>query len=350
MDRYSKIILTGGTGWLGARIATSLTEGLSQLGSLGFGGNTIKCLVKPGESAEKLLKLGAEIYYGDILDQNSCVELMNDCENSLVIHTAGLIHPKIFTKDLYNVNVVGTMNLVNAASLCKASRFIAISSNSPLGCNPNPEHRFTEVSEYNPYMRYGWSKKLMEDELLKVKNSNEYPEITIIRAPWFYGPGQPPRQTKFFRMIKNGKFPIMGKGLNQRSMAFVDNLVLGILLSSQLKIAAGQIYWIADEKPYTMIYIANTIKEILREDFGLKVKESNLHVPEYISHIARLADSGLQSMGLYHQKIHVLSELNQNIACDISKATNDLNYQPICELREGMRQSIQWCLQSGETI
>ena len=350
MYSYSKIIVTGGTGWLGSRIAVALTEGLSQLGPLGSGGKRVKCLVRPDENADKLLRLGAEIHYGDILDENCCEELMKDCENSLVIHTAGLIHPKIFTKDFYKINVLGTMNLVHAAFNGQASRVVVVSSNSPLGCNPNPEHRFTEKSAYNPYMGYGLSKKLMEDELVNVKNLKEYPEITIVRPPWFYGPGQPPRQTEFFRMLKNGKFPLMGKGLNQRSMAFIDNLVLGVLLSGHVEKAAGQIYWIADETPYSMVDIANTVKVVLRDDFGFKVAENNLHVPAFISDLARYIDTGLQGMGLYHQKIHVLSEMNQTIACDISKAKKDLGYQPICELREGMRQSIEWCLQRGETL
>ena len=133
LSRYSKIILTGATGWLGTRIATALTEGLSQLGSLGSGGKTIKCLVKKDENAEKLLNLGAEIHYGDILDEECCADLMTDCENSLVIHTAGLIHPKLFTREFTRINLNGTLNLLNAAATVKAFRFVVISSNSPIG-------------------------------------------------------------------------------------------------------------------------------------------------------------------------------------------------------------------------
>lgn len=350
MRSYSKIILTGGTGWLGSRIALALTKGLSQIGPLGSGGNSVKCLVMPDESAEKLMSLGAEIHYGDLLDPYSCLDLMKNEENSLVIHTAGLVHPKIFTKDFFKVNVTGTMNLIHASAKCNAARVVVISSNSPIGSNPRPEHRFTEVSNYNPYMGYGKSKKLMEDRLLKLKNLNGYPEITIVRPPWFYGPGQPRRQTDFFRMVKSGKFPLMGKGLNQRSMAFIDNLVLGVLLSSYIARAAGEIYWISDEKPYSMVEIVNTIKSVLKDDFGYSVSDTNLHVPWHTATLARMIDTGLQSLGVYNQKIHVLSEMNQTIACDIGKAKNDLGYEPIYKLREGMRCSIDWCLKNGEKI
>ncbi|MDG1727496.1 MAG: NAD(P)-dependent oxidoreductase [Emcibacteraceae bacterium] len=347
---YSKVILTGGTGWLGRRLARALTHGLKELGSVGEGGKALKCLVLPGEDASELLELGAEVVYGDIVDTDACLELMRDGENSLVIHTAGLIHPRLFVKEFTTVNVNGTLNLLNAAATNKSTRMVVVSSNSPFGCNPFPGQSFTEVSPYNPYMGYGKSKQKMEEALLEAMKYQEYPTLTIIRPPWFYGQGQPTRQTDFFRMLKNGKFPLMGKGLNQRSMVFVDSLALGVLLAGYRAKAAGEIYWIADERPYTMLEIADTIKSVLSEDFDFNVKPKNLHVPAIISDVARLMDGSLQAIGIYHQKLHVLSEMNQTISCNISKAKRDLGYKPLCELREGMYRSIDWCLKNGQEI
>ena len=99
-----------------------------------------------------------------------------------------------------------------------------------------------------------------------------------------------------------------------------------------------------------MLEIVDTIKDVLQEDFGLVTNKNNLHVPSIISDLARLTDRGLQSLGLYNQKIHVLSEMNQTIACDISKAKTELGYEPICGLREGMKKSVEWCLQNGQVI
>lgn len=347
---YSNIILTGGTGWLGRRIARAVTTGLKELGPVAIGGKPLKCLVRSGDDASELLALGAEIHYGDLTDSDSCLELMQNQEDSLVIHTAGLIHPAFLTRDFTRVNVYGTLNLLNAAATVKASRFLAISSNSPIGCNPTPDHRFTEEAPYNPYLGYGKSKRTMEEHLIKAMSSHGYPEITIIRPPWFYGPGQPARQTEFFRMIKDGKFPIMGKGQNQRSMCFIDSLVLGILLAAYCKKAANEIYWIADELPYTMVEIVNTVRTVLSEDYGFAVKPKNLYVPGIISDVARFSDASIQALGFYNQKLHVLSELNQTIACSIEKAKLDLGFEPLCDLREGMRRSINWCLKNGQDI
>jgi nucleoside-diphosphate-sugar epimerase len=93
-------------------------------------------------------------------------------------------------------------------------------------------------------------------------------ETVIVRCPWFYGPRQPARQTLFFRMIRDGKAPVVGDGLNRRSMVYTDNLCQGILRAGSADAAAGQTYWIADERPYTMHEILDTVEELLEEEFG----------------------------------------------------------------------------------
>ena len=56
------------------------------------------------------------------------------------------------------------------------------------------------------------------------------------------------------------------------------------------------------------------------------------------------------AVGLYNQKIHVLSEMNKTIACSVEKARGELGYRPGVELREGMRRSIAWCLENGQEL
>jgi len=53
---------------------------------------------------------------------------------------------------------------------------------------------------------------------------------------------------------------------------------------------------------------------------------------------------------MYHQKIHVLSEMNKTIACSIEKAKKELGYIPMVGLEEGMRRSIAWCQAKGSFL
>ena len=64
-------------------------------------------------------------------------------------------------------------------------------------------------------------------------------DAVIVRPPWFYGPYQPARQTTFFRMVRTGRFPIVGDGRQRRSMVYVDNLVDGVVRAELRRVPAG---------------------------------------------------------------------------------------------------------------
>lgn len=56
----------------------------------------------------------------------------------------------------------------------------------------------------------------------------------------------------------------------------------------------------------------------------------------------RIADNLLQKVGMYSQYIHIAGEFDRNIACSSYRAMKELGYNPIVELEEGMRRSIEW--------
>jgi nucleoside-diphosphate-sugar epimerase len=64
-------------------------------------------------------------------------------------------------------------------------------------------------------MGYGYSKMLLEKHVNHLHETTDL-ETVLIRAPWFYGPFQPKRQTTFFEMIRDGKAPI-GLPMNGRT-------------------------------------------------------------------------------------------------------------------------------------
>jgi len=320
------------------------------MGAVGAGGRQVRALVMPGENASDLKATGAEIVAGDIRDAATLKPFFAGAAGSTLIHLAGIIHPRRGVKEFTEVNVDGVRNAVEAAGAAGVRRAVVMSSNSPIGVSRNAHEVFDEGSPYRPYMGYGRSKQAMEQWLLGRIGAGLPPEITIIRAPWFYGPEQPLRQTRFFSMIKAGRFPLFGSADNRRSMGFVDSLAFGILLAAGAPIAAGRVYWLADARPYPMSEIIDTVRDVLRDDFGMAVKRTTIRAPALIPDLARLADWGLQKAGLYHQEIHVLSEMNLTIACSIERAERELGYRPLVELREGMRRSVAWCLERGVAI
>ena len=339
---YSAVVITGAAGWLGRTVADAVREGLAGCDDLrAFAGLPLRLsdAVLPKDG-------GADFVRADLRDVADCRQLFDGVPpGALVLHCAGIIHPH-YAAQLDEVNYRGAVNLFAAANRASAKRIVALSSNSPCGTNKNNNDRFDEQSPYKPYMKYGKSKMKME---LHIRAQNT-PEWTIIRAPWFYGPNQPARQTLFFRMIKNGGAPIVGGGNHFRSMVYVENLAQGILRAALSERAAGQIYWIADAEPYTMNQIVDTVERLLETEFNIPCRRRRFILPGLAAEVAWLCDFVLQSANLYNAKIHVLSEMNKTIACDISKARRELHYEPAIALEEGMRRSIKDLLLRGERI
>jgi nucleoside-diphosphate-sugar epimerase len=345
-------LVTGFPGWLGNRLVNFLHErhpdfpdGLDQPRF-----ERIRCLVLPGTPMDRTRERfpDVEVLEGDIRDPAAAARLCSGAEGATVFHLAGVIHPGR-VKEFFEINTEGSRYLLAAAAAAGARRFIGVSSNSPAGASRDPATVFDESAPYRPYMGYGRSKKLMEDNLNAAHRSGVI-EATIVRPCWFYGPDQPPRQSEFFRMIKEGKAPIVGSGGGRRSMSYVDNTALGLLLVAAREEAAGQTYWLADERPYPMNEIVDTIEDVLEKDFGMEVAHDRMRLPDVASEVALGVDMALQAAGVYQQKIHVLSEMNKTIACSVDKARDELGYRPGVELREGMRRSIEWCLANGQQI
>ena len=333
------IYITGANGWLGLNIVKGIVSGKTS--EWGLASDKITAFIHEGTDRKSLLEISNEIKIveGDVCSKKDLQRFLQDAKDSIILHTVGIIHPRRVS-DFYLVNFQGPRNLLQICSLMNVKRVVIMSSNSPCGCNPSADHLFNEKSPYNPYMNYGKSKMEMERMCIDLYKEGIV-DISIIRSPWFYGPYQPPRQALFFDMIKNGKAPLVGNGRNRRSMAYTENIVQGMALAATKEIASGNIYWIADEKPYAMHEIIDTIESLFTEEFYIECSFKRMKLPNIASQVAELMDYLIQLGGFYHQKIHVLSEMNKNISCSVEKAKIDLGYSPEFSLRDGMRISLK---------
>jgi len=300
----------------------------------------IRCLVAPWDDTANFAEYGdkIELLRGDVRSPQDVASFFRKSRPGTLLHTAGVFHPRRVS-EFDEINYLGTVKVLRAAANAGVERAVIVSSNSPCGCNPTPQHRFDESSPYNPYMGYGRSKMRMELAAQQMHESGLI-QTVIIRAPWFYGPNQPPRQTLFFRMIRDGKFPLVGDGNNVRSMVYTESLAQGLILAATHDSAPGETFWIADEQPYSMNHIIDTVETLLETEFGESCSHKRVKIPYFAGEIATLFDASLQAVGIYNQKIHVLSEMNKNIACDITKAKDRLGFTPRIALEEGMRRSL----------
>jgi nucleoside-diphosphate-sugar epimerase len=237
------VVVTGATGWLGQNLVRALAGSRERL----------RCLVHRAGEAPLLEVVGPpiETVVGDVRDPASVDRLFDTVGPATVFNAAGVIHPERRTRELFDVNVGGTQLVLDRARRAGVTRFVHVSSNSPFGANPTPRDRFTEDSPYNPYLAYGES-KMEAEELVQRSHDRGDVKTVIVRAPWFYGPFQPARQTRFFSTVRRGMFPIPGPGNNRRSLAYTGNLVHGLLCAEFADAAPGRAYWVADAEPYEL--------------------------------------------------------------------------------------------------
>ncbi len=340
MNGRRRVAVTGAPGWLGTALVRALLTG-GRHGAHEGPGVSVRALVKPGIPLGELRMLEGdlEIVTADLRDSRTLEGCLEGVDS--LVHAASLIHPQRIS-ELYAVNVDGTRHLLEEAVRSGLQRVVYISSNSPVGVSRGPSHVMNEDDVPRPYFHYGRS-KLEAEELVRAVHGAGHVETVILRPCWFYGPQQPARQTRFFRMIQGGRPLVFGTGENLRSMSFIDNVVQGVLLGLDSSAASGRTYWIADERPYTFNEIISVVGSLL----GVASLRPR-HLPAITSNACQLVDHLVQSVGLYQKEIHVAGELSSTIAVSIEAAAKDLGYVPQVALEEGMRRSIAWCRQVGQ--
>ncbi len=334
------VVVTGAAGWLGRNLMRSLVPGHGD----------VRALVRDDQEAAlcDVLSPAVTSVIGDVRDPVAIDRLFEGTENPVVFHTAGVIHPTSGVREFFDVNVGGTEMVLDGAKRAGADRVVHVSSNSPFGANPTADDRFTEDSAFNPYMGYGASKCEAEGIVQRYAGRGDL-HVVIVRPPWFYGPWQPDRQTQFLRAVRRGRFPLMGDGSQRRSMAYTGNLVSGMHRAAAAEVATGSAYWIADAEPYRLRDVYQGIREAFVAE-GFAVSGRLIPVPGLIGRVAKVADARLQALGRYSQAVHVLGELPDTIACDISRARAEIGYEPSISLVEGMRASIRWCVDNGQEL
>jgi nucleoside-diphosphate-sugar epimerase len=338
VDPSVPVAVTGAGGWLGQNLVRDLAPT----------GRRVRCLVHDGAEAPLLELAGpsVETVVGDVRDPAALDVLFDGLQRATVFHIAGVIHPPGTTRPFFDVNVGGTQLVLDAARRAQAGRVVHVSSNSPFGANDHPWDRFTEESPPNPYLAYGRS-KLEGEELVRRAHDRGDVETVVLRPPWFYGPYQPERQNQFLAAIRKGRFPLVGDGRQQRSMVYTGNLVAACRLAEVAPAAPGQAYWIADAEPYELRSVFDGVRDALAAE-GLTVAARRPPpIPAALAGLAARADAALQGADRYVAPLHVLGELRDTIACDITRARDELGYQPAIGLVAGMRTSIRWALARG---
>jgi len=228
-----KILITGGSGFIGSRLALAASRE----------GHEIVAAGQTNSDAERarvaeLAAAGVHIEQGPLQDSEYARRVADGCE--VAIHLAAAQHEaNVPDEYFFDVNVKGTQSLLDACKAAGVRRFVYGSTIGVYGDSNG--QILDEESTPRPMNVYGRS-KLRAEEI--VASFRQLPETTTVRISETYGPGDF-RLLKLFRALNRGRSFIIGSGLNRRQMIHVEDLARGLMLAATSPAAVGQTFVMA---------------------------------------------------------------------------------------------------------
>jgi dihydroflavonol-4-reductase len=304
-----KVLLTGGTGFLGSWIARQLVKA----------GYSLRILVRKTSKLDVLKDLDYEKFEGDILDRKSVAMAVEGVE--AVIHTAGNVSIKPRDRaSIYNVNVQGTQNVLSAAYE-KGIRVIQTSTCATIGATLEPILQNENSMWTIGGKGYHYIDSKRQGEEIALQFANIGLDIVILNPGWILGPGDISlTSTRYILEYCSGRIRYYFRG----GMAYCDvRDVAKAHITALEKGKKGNRYIIAGHN-YTYRHILETLYQI-----------TGLYKPRYLPYGFSYT-LGCISEVLSVTCKHPFEEFNRAVVYmgklffyfDISKAKNELDYIP----------------------
>ncbi|MDB4638250.1 NAD-dependent epimerase/dehydratase family protein [bacterium] len=177
----------------------------------------------------------------------------------------------------YDVNVQGTRNVLDKMDSLGIKRLIFTSSVAIYGLNKkNPDENYPE----DPFNHYGKSKWQAEEVIKEwYYNDPRGKSVTIIRPTVIFGERNRGNVFNLLKQISSGKFLMIGKGQNKKSMAYVGNVVAFVKDRLEKKEIGYHVFNYADTPDYNM----NELVSVIEEKMGLRIPK--IRIPYFVGMI-----------------------------------------------------------------
>lgn len=233
-----KLLITGGTGFIGSRLALGSVQSGHQVRVLGQSNTPAE-----SENLRALETQSVELVVASITDTEAVANAVAGID--IIFHLAAAQHEMNVPDDHFRrVNVEGTRTILDAAVRAGVRRFV---HGSTIGVYGALNGVIDEDSPTRPDNIYGRTK--LEGERLVV-SYRERLHVVVVRIPEVYGPGDR-RLVKLFRAIDRNLFFVIGKGQNLHHPIYIDDLIAGLWAAAERPEAMGQVFLLAGKEPVT---------------------------------------------------------------------------------------------------
>jgi nucleoside-diphosphate-sugar epimerase len=311
-------VVTGATGRLGEHLVKAL---LSR-------GKKVKVLVR---NEKEELPRGVAFHVGDITKPETLEGLI--CPSDTVFHLAGAINESSPEKFFYEVNVLGTENMLNACKGKDVERFVFVSSISVFGIPA--ELPVEETTPKNPVSKYGKSKMLAEEIVLRKKKTVPF---SILRPGMIYGRGFDEGYLPVFKMLEKRSLPLIGSafigdGDNRIPVVHVSDVVEALILLSEKEEASGQDFNLMGPDSLTQ----RGLFSIACKELGVEEPKHSIPLP-VVELLVRLA----AFLGKTKLSAENLEQLARDRAFDNSKIKKKLDFVPNVGVSEGIKEMVAY--------
>jgi UDP-glucuronate 4-epimerase len=315
----ASVLVTGSAGFIGSHLVEHLLEQKKVIVGL----DNFDPFYDPAAKRRNLTRAidydGFSLIEGDIRDTDLLHTIFKTHSIETVVHLAARagVRPSIQQPLVYqDVNINGTMGLLEMARMYRVKKFVFASSSSVYGNNTKTPFSETDNVDY-PISPYAATKKA--GELLCYTYHHLYHfDVACLRFFTAYGPRQRPDMAvhKFTRLIYEGKeVPIFGDGQTRRDYTYIADIVQGIVGSMNYQESGYEIFNLGESQVTPLLPLVRLIETHMGKKASLQ------YLPEQPGDV----------------KITY---------ADISKARRLLGYAPSTSIETGVRCFVDWFLEN----
>lgn len=312
-----KIAVIGGSGFVGTRLIDILISA-GQYNLLNIDKNV----------SEKFSDISV---IGNVMDKDTLVSQLQGTD--VVVLLAAEHRDDVAPVSLYyDVNVEGMRNTLEAMEANNVKRIIFTSSVAIYGLDKNnPDESFPA----DPFNHYGKSKWDAEQLLQEWYKKHEDWNVNIIRPTVIFGEGNRGNVYNLLNQIANGKFMMIGKGNNQKSMSYIRNVIAFIKFLIEEKRTGYNIYNYVDKPDFTTNDLVHHTSEILNKNIP------TTHIPYWLG---MLGGYGFDILAWLSRKKLNISSVRVKKFCavtqyDSTKAMAS-GFEPPYTMEEGLKNML----------